>query len=228
MRILRCLASVVAAASLAACASVSVPPGTGAASQPVAPSLDSNGSTPAAPAGPTPTLTPTPRLPIATVTNPPDPDTSSQDDPKGTAQITHLAGPYTFSLPPFPHSTDPAICGDWAAATTIWGRSVASRYGDVQNCFRDRESWVVTTDAGPGRRSAVGIDRCSNAACLDGSVDHGGDDWVFFNAPQNGRIKNDNVPTATTLSLRVGGWMFTFDLDTHVFTGPPGPHPAAE
>ncbi|MDQ1724663.1 MAG: hypothetical protein QOG52_1691 [Frankiaceae bacterium] len=73
-----------------------------------------------------------------------------------------------------------------------WSRSVASRYGEPQNCFLDGDLWVVTTDAGPEHRSAMGIDLCRNAACLDGAVDHGGDNSALTR-PVSGRIKYDGA-----------------------------------
>jgi hypothetical protein len=94
-----------------------------------------------------------------------------------------------------------------------------AEYGEVHNCLKIGNAWVLTSLGGAGKQGAIGIYRCTSLACLDGQTEHGLAGWRFIHSPYGGGATVLAIRDAThTLVIDAGGHQLNFDVDTETFT----------
>jgi len=131
--------------------------------------------------------------------------------------------PIVLPPPPLPAETADR-CGRWSSRALSGSLAVpaAAQFGEIRNCLRLANVWVVTTLGVGGLPGAVGTFACQDAGCLDGRHDHPFPGWTFYMAPFPGGVTLLSVPSGgARLIVSNGGHQLVFDLvlRKYVLTG---------
>ncbi|MGI8824823.1 MAG: hypothetical protein ACR2JC_04110 [Chloroflexota bacterium] len=100
------------------------------------------------------------------------------------------------------------------------GAVIQAAYGELHNCLKVGNTWVITTLGKTGESGAVGVFHCSNAACLDGQTSHGLSGWTFVHSPRSGGAIVLGVDPwyRNTLFIDDAGSQMDFNVDTATFS----------
>jgi hypothetical protein len=145
-------------------------------------------------------------------------------DPGQRPASGFVASPGTETQTPTPEDTptpQDALCGAWSAD----GSELAKAQGEIRNCFRYGQEWIVFT-LSPDETSYgyVGIDACADEdqSCLDGSQPHPLADWSWTQAPYPGGLallgSSDALSPPAELIVGNGGHELNFDPITDTFS----------
>jgi len=130
------------------------------------------------------------------------------------------SAPSATAPPTAANSVATGSCGSWSGSGSRTSQLVTEQYGEIRNCLRVNDVWVLTTLGIKGGPGSVGLDGCLNgdSKCLDGVSDHPYEDWRFYRAPHSGAVTvigRDN----TTLMVDNGGYQLRFDVANATFAG---------
>jgi hypothetical protein len=147
------------------------------------------------------------------------------DVPDKVAQQLGLYSPNEVAAPTVqPATTTPAadLCGAWSAEHAPTALAISAKYGQIRNCIKTGDNWVVTTLGSPdgSTTGAVGIYACaaSDSACQDGRNDHPISGWKFFTPPYPGSVTILAQHPNGTLIVSDAGHQMCFDVDTASYT----------
>lgn len=111
-------------------------------------------------------------------------------------------------------------CGSWSAATSPTGARFTASYGEIRNCLRVGNDWLLTTLGTTSSRGVIAVYRCGDAACLQPDADHPFDDWRITPAPGPGGVTLLGVdPDGRHVRVSNSGRQMLFDLDSLTFSG---------
>jgi hypothetical protein len=116
--------------------------------------------------------------------------------------------------PPLPTSGPPNICGMWSAQTSADALAVQAAHGTIQSCQLIGDTWVVTTEGGPG--SQIGELDCSPAdsTCMNGWDAKNLMAFTWVTPPPPITFIKIVLIQGDTIAMITNDGQWTFDIDT--------------
>ena len=102
------------------------------------------------------------------------------------------------------------------------GQDITNRYGEIRNCLKLENSWIILTLGTPADRTVarLGVYSCSasNTACADGAQPHPYSGWTWIKPRYPGALTYLARLSTGDLVLDDGGHQVIFDPATQQFT----------